>query len=71
MIIKESMQKQLEYNNTLQKLNLNNTPQELQNKINDQTYTIQMLMTENSQLKDKVKYLEKKEILVMRQQLEI
>jgi hypothetical protein len=69
MIIKESMQKQLEYNNTLQKLNLNNTPQELQNKINDQTYTIQMLMTENSQLKDKVKYLENKISEIIKQKI--
>ena len=60
ILIKESMQKQMEYKNAMQKLNLVNNPQELQNKINEQTYTIQMLMTENNQLKDKVKYFENK-----------
>jgi glycosyltransferase involved in cell wall biosynthesis len=69
MLIKETMQKQLEYKNTIEKLNFINAPQELQNKINEQTYTIQMLMTENSQLKDKVKYLENKISEIIKQKI--
>ena len=60
ILMKETMQKQLEYKNTMEKLKIPNNPQDLQNKINEQTYTIQMLLTENNQLKDKVKYFENK-----------
>ena len=58
-IIKEEMAKQAAYNDTMNKINMLN-PQVLQGKMNEQTYIIQQLSLENSQLQDKVKYLEDK-----------
>ena len=61
--LKEIKQKreeeQAKKNGYVDKINMNNS-QILQNKINDQTYIIQELSLENSNLKDKVKYLEDK-----------
>jgi glycosyltransferase involved in cell wall biosynthesis len=56
-MMKEHMQKQMEYQNAM--LGNPNT-QAIQNKINEMTYIIQELSMENNQLKDKVKYLEDK-----------
>jgi glycosyltransferase involved in cell wall biosynthesis len=58
-IIKLEMAKHAEYQESMNKMNLMN-PQVLQGKINEQTYIIQQLSLENSQLQDKVKYLEEK-----------
>jgi len=55
-MIKEEMAKQAEY----QKINNMVNPQFLQGKLNDQTIIIQQLSFENSQLQDKVAYLETK-----------
>jgi len=59
-MIKEHMEKQLQYQETINKLNIMNNPQVFQNKINEQSFIIQQLSNENSQLQDKVKYLEDK-----------
>jgi len=59
-MIKEHMEKQMQYQDTMNKLNMMNNPQAVQNKINEQTFIIQQLSNENGQLKDKVKYLEDK-----------
>ena len=59
----EHIKKQNEYNDTINKINNNNmmtNPQTIQNTINQQSSIIQQLNIENSQLKDKVKYLENK-----------
>jgi len=50
----------MQYQDTMNKLNMMNNPQAVQNKINEQTFIIQQLSNENGQLKDKVKYLEDK-----------
>jgi hypothetical protein len=55
-MIKENMAKQLEY----QKANVMMNPQFLQGKLDEQTTIIQQLLLDNSQLQDKVKYLESK-----------
>ena len=59
-MMKEHMEKQLQYQDTMNKLNMINNPQTLQNKLNEQSFIIQQLSNENDQLKDKVKYLEDK-----------
>ena len=59
-LIKEQMQKQVDYQNTIQKIQLLNNPQTHQNKINELSFLLQELNIENSQLKEKVKYLEDK-----------
>jgi glycosyltransferase involved in cell wall biosynthesis len=60
-MIKEHAQKQMEYNNTMNKINMMYmNPQNLQNTINQQTILIQQLSHENNYLKDKVNYLENK-----------
>jgi glycosyltransferase involved in cell wall biosynthesis len=59
IMIKQEIAKRAEYEETINKINMMN-PQILQSKINDQTYVIQQLSLENSELKDKVKYLEEK-----------
>jgi predicted nuclease with TOPRIM domain len=59
IMIKQEIAKRTEYEETINKINMMN-PQVLQSKINDQTYVIQQLSLENSELKDKVKYLEEK-----------
>jgi glycosyltransferase involved in cell wall biosynthesis len=53
----EMMNKQIAYQNSMQLLN---NPQILQSKINDLTNTINYLTIENSELKDKVQYLDNK-----------
>jgi hypothetical protein len=59
-MMKEHMEKQLQYQDTMNKINMINNPQAVQNKINEQSFIIQQLSLENGQLQDKVKYLEDK-----------
>lgn len=59
-MIKEEMIKQSEYKDTMDKINMMMTPQTFQTKINEQTYIIQQMTLENSQLQNKIKYLEDK-----------
>ena len=59
-MIKEHMEKQMQYQDTMNKLNMMTNPQAVQNKINEMSYIIQQLTMENGQLQDKVKYFEDK-----------
>ena len=59
-MIKEHMEKQATYEDTLNKINNIMTPQSYQNKINEQISIIQQLSMENNQLQEKIKYLEDK-----------
>lgn len=59
-MIKDHMQKQVEYNNMMNKIKTLNNPDVAQNRINDLSVIIQELNIENTQLKEKVKYLENK-----------
>ena len=59
-MMKEHMEKQIQYQDTMNKLNMMANPQAVQNTINEQSFIIQQLSNENSQLQDKVKYLEDK-----------
>ena len=59
-MMKEHIEKQTQYQDTMNKLNMINNPQAVQNKINEQSFIIQQLSNENGELKDKVKYLEDK-----------
>jgi len=58
-IIQDQMQQQQEYQDLINNLTLTN-PQMIQNKIDQLTFMIQELSTENNQLKNKVVYLEDK-----------
>ena len=61
IMMKEHMQKQMEYQDTMNKIQTLIKPQgQNTNTSTEQTIVIQNLMTENSQLKDKIKYLEDK-----------
>lgn len=60
IMMKEQMEKEAQYRETMDKLHNLQNPQYMQNKMNEMTQIIQKLSTENSQLKDKVKYLEDK-----------
>jgi hypothetical protein len=67
-MMKEQMRKEMEYRSTMQKLQNLNNPEAAQNKINELSIIIQELNMENTQLKEKVKYLEDKmKIIVMEQ----
>jgi len=59
-MIKEQMEQQTKYNETIQKLQMLQTPNHAQNKINNLSQMVQELTLENSQLKDKINYLENK-----------
>lgn len=59
-MIKEHIEKQNEYNNTMNKINMMMNSQSFQKQLNEQAFYIQQLTNENSQLHDKVKYLEDK-----------
>ena len=59
-MIKEHMQKQAEYNDTMNKINMLMNPQVAQNTINQQSLIIQQLTMENGELREQVKYLENK-----------
>ena len=58
--MKEHMQKQADYNETMNKINMMMNPQAVQNTVNQQSVIIQQLSIENGQLKDQVQYLENK-----------
>jgi hypothetical protein len=53
----EMMQKQAEYENTINTLNAFTNPQIAQQKITEQTQVIQQLMHENNHLKERIQYL--------------
>jgi hypothetical protein len=59
LMVQQEIAKRAEYQDTINKISMI-APQNLQNKINDQTYIIHQLSLENNELKDKVKYLEEK-----------
>ena len=62
-MMKEEMEKQRQYQDTMQKLQLASilqNPQQVQDSINQLTMTVHNLTTENEELKNKVKYLEDK-----------
>ena len=59
-MITEEIEKQTKYNETIQKLQMLQTPNETQNKINNLSQMVQELTLENTQLKDKINYLENK-----------
>jgi glycosyltransferase involved in cell wall biosynthesis len=64
--INEQIQKQKEYNNSINKIrNIGN-----QDKLADMTMIIQELTLENNQLKDKVKYLEEKMKILITEQIQ-
>ena len=58
-MIQEHTKQQQDYQDFMNKLT-NTTPQMVQNKIDQLTYIVQELSTENNQLKAKVNYLEDK-----------
>ena len=59
-MIHEHMVKQAEEQETMNKINMMSNPTFLQNKLNEQTIFIQQLSLENSQLREKITYLEDK-----------
>lgn len=59
-MVKENMQKQAHYNNTISKLNMMMNPPDSQNTINQQSIIIQQLTIENEQMKTQITYLENK-----------
>jgi hypothetical protein len=59
-MIQEHMLKQAEEQQQQQAMNMMSNPTFLQNKLNEQTMLIQQLSLENSQLKEKLSYLEDK-----------
>jgi glycosyltransferase involved in cell wall biosynthesis len=59
-MIKEHMQKQADYNDTINKINMMMNPQSSQHTINQQSIIIQQLTIENEQMKTQIAYLENK-----------
>lgn len=59
-LIKEEMDKQNKYNETINLISMMSDPKILQQKVNEQSSIIQQLTIKNTQLEDKVNYLEKK-----------
>jgi glycosyltransferase involved in cell wall biosynthesis len=59
-MIKEQLQQQTAYNETLNKIQMLSNSQSVQNTNNDQIYMIQQLTIENGELKNKIQYLEGK-----------
>jgi GTPase Era involved in 16S rRNA processing len=59
-MLAEQMKKQAEYQETMNRAQLANTPLVAQGKINELTGIIQQLTSENGKLAEKVKYLEDK-----------
>ena len=68
-MIKEQVDKQTKYNETIQKLQLLQTPNDFQSKINNLSQIVQELTLENSQLKDKINYLENKMKQIISEQI--
>ena len=60
----------MEYQNTMQKIQMMNNPQASQNRINELSVIIQELNIENNQLKEKVKYLEDKIKQIITEQMQ-
>lgn len=58
--IKEYIDNQAKYEDTMNKINMIMSPHAYQSKINEQSSIIQQLSMENNKLQDKVKYLEDK-----------
>jgi hypothetical protein len=56
----EMYKKNLEYQETMNKINMINTPEVIQKHIDDQSLLIQQLLFENNNLKEKVDYLNNK-----------
>jgi hypothetical protein len=56
----EQMKKQMEYQETMNRMQVANNPTAIQNKLNEMSGIIQHLTAENGKLTDKVKYLEDK-----------
>jgi glycosyltransferase involved in cell wall biosynthesis len=59
-MIQEETQKQIKYQETMQKLQMINKPNDYQFKINNLTQVVYDLTSENNQLKEKIIYLENK-----------
>jgi hypothetical protein len=59
-MMKEHIEQQAKYNDTMQKIQMLQSPNDAQNKINNLSQMVQELTLENSQLKDKINYLENK-----------
>jgi hypothetical protein len=68
-MIKEEMEKQIKYQETIQKIQMLQGPQDVQSKINNLTQMVHELTLENTNLKDKVKYLEEKIKQVINEQI--
>jgi peptidoglycan hydrolase CwlO-like protein len=60
--MKDHIEQQAKYNDTMQKIQMlqSPNPNDLQNKINNLSQMVQELTLENTQLKDKINYLESK-----------
>jgi len=58
--IQEHMRKQVEYQNTMNKINMITNPQVAQDKINELSMMVQQVMSENKQLKEQIEYLNSK-----------
>lgn len=58
--IQEMQKQQSEYQDTINKINMITTHQQVQQQINEQSMIIQQLMFENNQLKEQVQYLNNK-----------
>ena len=69
-MMKEQMRKEMEYRSTMQKFQTLNNPQAAQNKIDELSILIQELNMENTQLKEKVKYLEDKMKIIVVEQIQ-
>jgi glycosyltransferase involved in cell wall biosynthesis len=69
-MIKEQTEKQLAYNNTINKLQMLSNSSTTQNTINGQIFMIQQLTIENGQLKDKIQYLENKIKLLINEKVQ-
>ena len=59
-MIQEHMMQQAEQQETMNKINMMSNPTFLQNKLNEQTVFIQQISLENTQLREKITYLEDK-----------
>jgi len=59
-MMREQMEKEAQYKETMMKLQNLQNPQNLQSKMNEMSLVIQQLTQENNQLKDKLKYFEDK-----------
>jgi hypothetical protein len=67
---REKMEKQMEYQNTISKLNMMMNPDNTLSKLNEQTMIINNLMTENKKLMEQNEYLNNKIKLLILSQIE-